>query len=105
MISLPLLASLAGVATAFPAAFLEAAARDPTIAARTAEMTEMLSKRRLAGRQEGADAAQNIFEAIPTFDAEAQLIDISEGSGHEWVAPGPDDLRGPCPGLNAFANQ
>lgn len=56
-------------------------------------------------RQMSADAATAIFEAIPTFDEKAQYIDVSPGSGHEWQAPGSGDLRGPCPGLNAFANQ
>ncbi|CZT15146.1 related to oxidase [Ramularia collo-cygni] len=95
---------MAGLASAFPAAMLEAASRDPALAARTAEMAEMLTRNRLAGRQEGADAAEKLFEAVPVFDAKAQYIDVSEGSGHEYVAPGPNDLRGPCPGLNAFAN-
>ena len=36
-----------------------------------------------------------------TFD-ENQLIDVT--GEHAWVAPGPDDFRGPCPGLNALAN-
>ena len=31
-----------------------------------------------------------------------QLIDVT--GTHAWVAPGPSDLRGPCPGLNALAN-
>jgi len=95
---------MAGLASAFPAAVLEAATRDPALAARTAEMTELITRNRLAGRQEGADSAENIFEAVPVFDAEAQYIDVTEGSGHEYVPPGPDDLRGPCPGLNALAN-
>lgn len=33
------------------------------------------------------------------FDAESQFVDVGPGSGHEWQAPGPDDLRGECPGL------
>ena len=36
-----------------------------------------------------------------TFN-ENQLIDVT--GDHAWVAPGPNDLRGPCPGLNALAN-
>lgn len=38
------------------------------------------------------------------FDAEAQYVDVSPGSGHEFQAPGDTDLRGECPGLNAAAN-
>lgn len=36
-----------------------------------------------------------------TFD-ENQLVDVT--GTHKWVAPGPNDIRGPCPGLNALAN-
>lgn len=36
------------------------------------------------------------------FDAEAQLVSVS--GDHAWEAPGPGDIRGPCPGLNAAAN-
>ena len=36
-----------------------------------------------------------------TFN-ENQLIDVT--GVHAWKAPGPNDLRGPCPGLNALAN-
>jgi hypothetical protein len=25
-------------------------------------------------------------------------------TAHQYVAPGPNDIRGPCPGLNAAAN-
>lgn len=37
----------------------------------------------------------------PPFNAEEQYVDVSRGSGHEFRAPGPRDLRGQCPGLNA----
>lgn len=36
-----------------------------------------------------------------TFSTD-QLVEVT--GEYEWVAPGPDDLRGPCPGLNALAN-
>lgn len=36
-----------------------------------------------------------------TFN-ENQEIDVT--GSHKWVAPGPNDIRGPCPGLNALAN-
>jgi len=84
---------------AFPAGSLEAFQNDPEMVARA---RSLVSGKREAGA--GADAATLIFEAIPTFDAASQYIDVSEGSGHEWQAPGPGDLRGPCPGLNALAN-
>lgn len=98
--SIPLsLAALAPLANAFPAAIMEAAASDPALLARAAEMAQQLK-----GRQAGADAATAIFEPIPIFNEKAQFINVTKGSGHEYVAPGPNDLRGPCPGLNAFAN-
>ncbi|KAF7563561.1 heme-thiolate peroxidase [Stylonectria norvegica] len=36
------------------------------------------------------------------FDEESQRIDVS--GKHAWKAPGPGDIRGPCPGLNALSN-
>jgi len=83
------------LAGAFPAAVYEGLANDPVIAARAEEIIK---------RQAGATAAEAIFESAPTFDAKLQYINVTKGSGHEYVAPSGDDLRGPCPGLNAFAN-
>jgi len=37
-----------------------------------------------------------------TFDPAAQHI--STTGIHAWAPPGPGDIRGPCPGLNALAN-
>lgn len=92
-------AGLAPLAHAFPAMMFEAAANDPQIEARAKELAQMLE-----ARQAGADAASAIFEPVNTFNEKAQFIDVSAGSGHEYVPPGSGDLRGPCPGLNAFAN-
>jgi hypothetical protein len=83
-------------ASAFPAAMMAAAARDPEIMKRTQEITAQFEK-----RQAGAGAATAVFEPVPIFNAKAQYVDVSAGSGHEFVAPSGDDLRGPCPGLNA----
>jgi Peroxidase, family 2 len=38
----------------------------------------------------------------PGFDASQQYV--SNKGAHAFVPPGPNDLRGPCPGLNAMAN-
>ena len=38
------------------------------------------------------------------FNAAQQYVDVTAGSAHEFRAPGPKDLRGECPGLNAAAN-
>jgi len=98
--SLLLAAVAAPLAGAFPAAMWEAAARDPTIIARA----EQIQREHMEKRQVGADAAAKLFEPVPVFDAKKQYINVTKGSGHEYVAPSGDDLRGPCPGLNAFAN-
>lgn len=36
-----------------------------------------------------------------TFDRNQRVAVTGE---YKWVAPGPTDIRGPCPGLNALAN-
>ncbi|EME80568.1 uncharacterized protein MYCFIDRAFT_50025 [Pseudocercospora fijiensis CIRAD86] len=88
------------LAAAFPAAIFEAvASNNPALAARAEEIRSQLDKRQVA-----ADGATKLFEPVPIFNEKAQFIDVGPGSGHEYVAPGPNDLRGPCPGLNAFAN-
>ena len=38
----------------------------------------------------------------PPFDADAQYV--SNKGKHRFIAPGPNDQRGECPGLNAMAN-
>ena len=96
---------LAAGASAFPAMMLEEAAkRDPTIVAKAVEFLEANDFQELNARQTGADSATAIFENPPKFDGVSQLINVGPGSGHEWQAPGATDNRGPCPGLNAFAN-
>lgn len=37
----------------------------------------------------------------PLEDATAKLVNTP---GRPWIAPGPNDIRGPCPGLNTLAN-
>jgi Peroxidase, family 2 len=46
--------------------------------------------------------SKRVLGIAPGFDAEAQHIDVS--GEHAFVPPGHEDLRGPCPGLNALAN-
>jgi hypothetical protein len=38
------------------------------------------------------------------FDPADQFLNVSPGSPNQYVAPGPGDVRGPCPGINAAAN-
>ncbi|KAA8575504.1 hypothetical protein EYC84_004655 [Monilinia fructicola] len=71
---------------AFPTIALEAAIKNPDIASLAkAEYQKRHAKR-----------------SSPGFNATAQIIDVS--GAHAFVPPGPNDLRGPCPGLNALAN-
>jgi hypothetical protein len=94
-----LLGLLAATVSAFPTAMLEEAMKSPALAARAAQIVSTKDKRQVT-----ADPSSALFEPVPIFKAAAQYVDVGPGSGHEWQAPGPNDLRGPCPGLNAFAN-
>jgi hypothetical protein len=89
------------LANAWPTAILDAAGHDPALLKQAEEAVGLLKERQATGN---ASAATAVFEPVPIFNAKAQYIDVTAGSGHEYVAPGPNDLRGPCPGLNAFAN-
>jgi hypothetical protein len=86
---------------AWPTAILDAARHDAALLRRAEEAVTLLKQRQATG---SASAATALFEPVPIFNAKAQYINVTTGSGHEYVAPGPNDLRGPCPGLNAFAN-
>lgn len=37
----------------------------------------------------------------PLNDTSAKIVN---DPAHPWIAPGPDDIRGPCPGLNTLSN-
>jgi hypothetical protein len=39
------------------------------------------------------------------FNAHEHFVDVRPGTAHRFIAPGPNDKRGPCPGLNAAANR
>jgi len=94
--SFAILGGIAPYVAAFPPGMLEAVTRDPSLVARSEEFAKLIE-----ARQAGANVAQAIFEPVNTFNANAQYVNVSSGSGHEWVAPSGNDLRGPCPGLNA----
>lgn len=95
--SIATLLGLAHLSTAFPAAAFQEVEADPEL---QAKVQAMLEKR----QGTGANDAAAIFEPVPIYNGQKQYIDIGPGSGHQFVAPGPNDQRGPCPGLNAFAN-
>lgn len=80
----------ASLALAFPAAMMEEAMENmsPEMMARAAEMLE---GRASVGK---ADAATAIFEPVPMFNEQEQFVDVGPGSGHEWQAPGKNDIRG-----------
>lgn len=61
----------------------------------------MLSEELL--KRQGTGELNDGFIPTTVFNAADQFVDVGPGSGHEFVAPGPNDKRGPCPGLNAAA--
>ncbi|KAH7406357.1 Chloroperoxidase [Phaeosphaeria sp. MPI-PUGE-AT-0046c] len=78
---------------AFPANLLKGDISEATLAeitSLTEKITRDLEIKRRSGHEKRA------------FNAEAQRI--STTGDHSYIAPGSNDLRGPCPGLNAMAN-
>lgn len=53
--------------------------------------------------QEASSIDTRSLKKRVAFDAASQLIDTT--GDYAFVAPGDGDQRGPCPGLNAMANQ
>ncbi|KZT33632.1 Cloroperoxidase [Sistotremastrum suecicum HHB10207 ss-3] len=53
--------------------------------------------------QAPADASGGVIIVIPPVSNDTGIKQIPDAA-HPWVAPGPDDQRGPCPGLNTLAN-
>ncbi|KAJ7797762.1 Peroxidase, family 2-domain-containing protein [Mycena olivaceomarginata] len=45
-----------------------------------------------------------VLASLSFFASAAAHPNNAEPKGHEWKAPGPGDVRGPCPGLNTLAN-
>lgn len=66
-------------------------------------MTEAIRDQALEKRQTAPPQGAGALPLVPPpFDAKAQRIDVS--GQHKFIAPGPGDQRGQCPGLNALAN-
>ncbi|KAL1642463.1 hypothetical protein SLS61_009677 [Didymella pomorum] len=86
-------ATLFTAAFAFPANLLKGDISKATLAEITS-LTEKIA-RDLETKRQGGHVKR-------AFSAEAQRI--STTGDHKYIAPGPNDLRGPCPGLNAMAN-
>ena len=64
---------------------------------------EQYHKRQLEAQAEVKEKRQSGPAGLPftTFNTN-QLVDVT--GEHAWAPPGPNDIRGPCPGLNALAN-
>lgn len=81
--------------------YAEQALRDPDY------LRRQLQERGLQAPAEKNEAPTAKRQSAPgnipfsTFN-EDQLVDVT--GQYAWVAPGPNDIRGPCPGLNALAN-
>ena len=86
---------------AFPAIMYEAAAK--AAESQTKEKRCPYAEAQAKEKRECpfADANDKIKRAVG-FDATAQYIDTT--GAHAFVPPSTNDLRGPCPGLNALAN-
>ncbi|KAI7643416.1 hypothetical protein KC319_g12655, partial [Hortaea werneckii] len=82
----------------------------PLLVAGFPHIAEMLEKQKMQERQVGVPAVAPFpeFPGSPShalydkFDPESQRVSTS--GEHEFRAPGPGDIRGPCAGLNAAAN-
>ncbi|ETS73861.1 hypothetical protein PFICI_14807 [Pestalotiopsis fici W106-1] len=82
-------------ATAFPTSVINSDLSNEDLA-RINDLAAKISADVKAKRVAGIDAIK------PGFDADAQRIDTT--GDHAWIAPGPGDIRGSCPGLNTLAN-
>lgn len=78
--------------------YAEQALRDPEFMKRHLEQRGVLEEEH-APKEKRQSGPGNI--PFTSFN-ENQLIDVT--GQYAWVAPGPNDIRGPCPGLNALAN-
>lgn len=81
----------------------------PLLVAGFPHIQKMLEEQKLQGRQIGVPSLVDFPEwpgapnhaTYDKFDPEAQRVSTS--GEHEWRAPGPGDIRGPCSGLNGMS--
>lgn len=84
-------------AVAFPANLLNGDISSETLA----EINSIVA--RIEREAAASEKRQLGFGLVkPGFDADAQRV--SNTGTHRYIAPGPNDIRGPCPGLNILAN-
>lgn len=62
----------------------------------------LLSRDNIEALVKRQDQGVGAPEVAPIFNASEQYV--SNQGQYKYVAPGPTDARGPCPGLNAMAN-
>jgi hypothetical protein len=69
-------------------------------------MAAILQERQSLPTNLPLSSAEGNSGPIPSlqFNAADQFVDVRPGTTHQFIAPGPNDKRGPCPGLNAAAN-
>ncbi|KAL8857154.1 MAG: hypothetical protein Q9178_006330 [Gyalolechia marmorata] len=77
--------------------YAEQALKDPEFVKRHVEKRDPIEHQTLKAKRQSGPG--NI--PFTTFN-ENQEIDVT--GQYAWKAPGPQDIRGPCPGLNALAN-
>ncbi|EUC28077.1 hypothetical protein COCCADRAFT_9483 [Bipolaris zeicola 26-R-13] len=85
--------------TAFPTALLNSDISSDTLA----EINSIVAKIERETAAASNTKRQLGFGFVkPGFDANVQRV--SNTGVHRYIAPGPNDIRGPCPGLNVLAN-
>ncbi|WPH01539.1 Hypothetical protein R9X50_00438500 [Acrodontium crateriforme] len=90
-------ALLASQVAAFPK--MDMRAMEALMTPETMKLAREIHQRRDVAPPQGAGAMPLV---PPPFDAASQYVSTS--GQYAFVAPGPTDARGPCPGLNALAN-
>ncbi|EPQ30141.1 uncharacterized protein PFL1_02258 [Pseudozyma flocculosa PF-1] len=116
--TLPLLTAVSAGLSVLPSAFAfphiqeQADKANTTLSARSlSEGIKLCPQLRARMEAAASNSASKLSKRDPDsvinpnafkFDEAAQRIDVS--GSHEWRAPQPGDIRGPCPGLNVLAN-
>jgi len=89
--------AIAGLASAFPANM----ASDPAFVKRAAEI---LRRADILNDPVGVSKAQTNCGPVPCLIFDEAEQHVSTSGEHAYAAPKADEIRGPCPGLNAAAN-
>ncbi|KAI9728366.1 MAG: hypothetical protein M1828_003766 [Chrysothrix sp. TS-e1954] len=95
-----LIAALATLTSAFPA--LRNA--DPKLVKRAAEISARSTSSLVEPDALGISAAETNCGPTPCLDFDPEDQIVSTTGKYAWASPAADEIRGPCPGLNAAAN-